>query len=438
MTLVVGLGKTGLACARYLVARGVPVALADSRADPPGLAEVRREFPGVPLSLGGFDARTFARYPRLVVSPGVALVEPAIAAARAAGSEVIGDIELFVRAARAPIVAITGSNGKSTVTTLVAEMLRAAGRRALAGANLGPPALDLLQQAPPDYYVLELSSFQLEALESLRARVAVVLNVSPDHQDRYPGEDEYAAAKARIYRGARHCVFNADDQATCRGLPGDADLTSFTLAEPGPGQFGVRRLDGERWLAEGRQPLMPVADLALAGEHNLANALAALAIVSALGIDCAGLTATLRGFAGLAHRMQPLGERAGVLWVNDSKATNVGATVAALQGAGRPVVLIAGGDGKGADFTPLRAAVSGRARAVVLIGRDAAAIAAALGDAAPVEFAAGMEEAVSRAAGLARPGDMVLLAPACASFDMFRDYRARGEAFALAVQELDA
>ncbi len=439
-TLVVGLGQTGVSCARHLRARGIPVAVTDSRAEPPGLAALRAELPDVALFINGFCADAFAAAERIVLSPGVPLTEPNVQAARARGVPVIGDIELFAQAVAAPVVAITGSNGKSTVTSLVGLMGRLAGLRVAIGGNLGEPALDLLAD-DVELYVLELSSFQLEVIESLRPRVATVLNLSPDHMDRYPDLAAYAAAKERVFRGCEAAVVNLDDAGVCRMRSGDAVRRGFTLGRPQGADFGVCEHQGASWLCRGSEPWMQAAELRIPGRHNLANALAALALGEAAGLPRAAMLAGLRAFEGLPHRSALLAERRAVRWYNDSKGTNPGATVAALEGLASPtgpdrVVLIAGGDGKGADFTPLAAAVERAARAVVLIGRDAPQIAEALAGRVPVYHASDMDEAVRQAATLARPGDCILLSPACASFDMFDNYEHRGEAFAAAVKRL--
>jgi len=441
--VIVGLGKTGFSCARYLAKHGESFVVVDSRESPPGLAELLREFPQAALSLGGFDTASLARAQRLIVSPGVAVAEPAIAAAIRDGADAVGDIELFARAARAPIVAVTGSNGKSTVTTLVGEMIRDAGLQVRVGGNLGPPALDLLvdPQSPtggmkdePDFYVLELSSFQLETTYSLKAAAAAVLNISPDHMDRYRDVSDYAVAKRRIYRGNGVMVINADDPLVCSMIEPGRDTVRFGLSEPAPGDFGVRERQGKLCLAKGSEILLAAAELPIKGLHNIANALAALALGDAVGVPMAGMLATLRRFAGLPHRTQWVASRDGVTWYNDSKGTNVGATLAALQGMPGKVVLIAGGLGKSQDFTPLKAAAAAKARAVVLLGQDAPLIERALAGVVQVERVADMEAAVTQAALLAQAGDTVLLSPACASFDMFKGYDHRGEMFIAAVR----
>jgi UDP-N-acetylmuramoylalanine--D-glutamate ligase len=370
-----------------------------------------------------------------VLSPGLALREPAVAAAAAAGVPVLGDIELFAREARAPVVAITGSNGKSTVTTLLGEMARDQGRDVRVGGNLGTPALDLLGEREPELYVLELSSFQLETTHSLDAYAATVLNVSPDHMDRYDSLGEYAAAKARVFRGSGAMVLNRDDPWVVGMATAGRPVRGFTLRAPAAGDLGVLEVGGQSWLARGREPLLAESALRIRGRHNTANALASLALGQAVGLGDTGMLETLRRFPGLPHRCQWVAAAAGVDWYNDSKGTNVGATVAAVQGL-RPrgrVVLIAGGDGKGADFSPLREGLAGLVRAVVLIGRDGPRIARALDGVLPTGFAADLPAAVAECRRLAQPGDAVLLSPACASFDMFRNYEHRGEAFVDAV-----
>jgi UDP-N-acetylmuramoylalanine--D-glutamate ligase len=434
-TLVVGLGDTGIACARFLAAHGERFAVADSRINPPGIDELVRELPEVACHCGEFDAALLRSAKRLLLSPGVAPQHPAIAAAQQAGVEVLGDIELFARYADAPVVAITGSNGKSTVTTLVGEMAQAAGKVGRVGGNIGIPALALLSAEAPDLYVLELSSFQLEVTSSLNAAAAVVLNISEDHLDRHGSVAHYAAIKQTIYRGDGVMILNRDDaQVMAMAQPGRVTVSFGLDAAPTENDFGLLQRDGISWLGKGNEPLLAVTEMKMPGRHNWSNALAALALGEAVGLAREAMLQVLRDFPGLPHRCQWVAAQHGVNFYEDSKGTNVGATLAALEGMpGEKVVLIAGGQGKGQDFAPLRPAVAARARAVVLIGEDAPLMEQALAGAAPLMLAASMNDAVARARELAQPGDAVLLSPACASFDMFRNYVQRGEAFVAAV-----
>jgi UDP-N-acetylmuramoylalanine--D-glutamate ligase len=435
--LVVGLGLTGLSCARYLVRLGYEVTAVDTRAQPPKLDALRQELPQVSVQTGTLAPALFEVPGLLVVSPGLSVNEPLIAHAVAGGARPIGDIELFAQAARAPVLAITGANGKSTVTALVGEMCRAGGLKTAVGGNIGVPALELLEAETPQVYVLELSSFQLETTWSLDAHAAAVLNLTPDHMDRYGSMDAYASAKARIFRGHGAMVLNADDALVARMATPGRRVLRFTLGAPaGDDDYGVvQRADGE-WLARGTRLLMPAAEVPLAGRHNLANTLAAMALAQTMGVSDNDCRTAVRSFKGLRHRTELVAERDGVRWYDDSKGTNVGATIAALNGMSTPVVLIAGGDGKGQDFSELRTAVVGHARAVVLIGRDAPQIERALGSVVPVRHAPDMRAAVIEAKQLAQNGDVVLLSPACASFDMFRNYEHRGDVFRAAVQEV--
>jgi UDP-N-acetylmuramoylalanine--D-glutamate ligase len=436
--VVVGLGRTGLSVARYLLARGARVAVTDSRAEPPGLRELQALGADVVLRVGGFDASLLQQAELVVVSPGVALSGPFFEAARARGLGIVGDIELFARAAHAPVVGITGTNGKSTVTTLLAQMAAAAGVAMRAGGNLGAPALDLLDYSV-ELYILELSSFQLETTGSLALAAATVLNVSPDHLDRYPDVAAYAAAKARIFARCDVAVINLDDPLVAAMVgPGQRQL-SFSLRADVGADYALRRGEaGDWWLTRRDTPLLALSQMRLRGLHNAANALAALALAEALALPRAACVAALRDFTGLAHRTQWVAEIGGVTYVNDSKGTNVGATLAAVAGLPGPLVVIAGGDGKGQDFTPLRAAFAGKVRATVLIGRDAHALGAALAGGSALYYEPSLAAAVERAAALAQPGDTVLLSPACASLDMFRDYAQRGEQFADAVHRRSA
>lgn len=443
--LVVGAGASGLSCVRHLLAQGCEMRVLDTRQIPPGLAELRQLVPIGDIYLGDWPAAAFAGVDQIVVSPGIGLDSPALVDAAARGLPLLGDIELFARAVTRPVLAVTGSNGKSTVTTLVGQMLTRAGRTVAVGGNLGTPALDLLAGPSPDAYVLELSSFQLERTASLRPAAACVLNLSPDHIDRHGSFAAYAAAKARVLNGAAVAVLSRDDvgvAALAGGLGATQRVVWFGLGAPtGASDFGLLERDGAPWLARGDEALLPAAALRLPGRHNIVNALAALALVDAVGVPLAGALPALQEFAGLPHRTQWVAEHGGVAWYDDSKGTNVGATLAAVAGLaptrpGGRLVLILGGQGKDQDFAPLRGALAAHGRAAVLIGEDAASIADALGDAVPIHRATDMAAAVATAAALAQPGDGVLLSPACASFDMFSGYAARGEAFVRAVRAL--
>jgi UDP-N-acetylmuramoylalanine--D-glutamate ligase len=434
-TLVVGLGKTGLSVARFLSRRGVPVAVVDSRETPPGLEALRSGLPAdVALFLGGFKPEAFERAEQVIVSPGVSVKEPLIAAAAARGVPVIGDVELFAQTITAPVVAITGSNGKSTVTTLVNAMAQSAGREVRMGANIGTPVLDLLGEREPDLYVLELSSFQLETTCSLRPAAAVVLNISADHMDRYADLEAYMNAKQSIYRNAAVQVVNADDPLVARLACPDRPQIRYTMGVPVAGEYGLCEYQGAPWLARGDEPIMPVSGIRMDGRHNVSNTLAALALGEAAGLARDAMIEAINEFRGLPHRMQLVANQGGIRWYNDSKGTNVGATLAAIDSAEGRVVLIAGGDAKGADLAPLAPAMRAKGRGAVLIGRDAPRVREVLQTVVPLEQATDMEEAVELAARLAQPGDCVLLSPACASTDMYRDYQERGELFVKAVR----
>lgn len=437
--IVVGLGKSGMSVVRHLARRGQPFAVADTRANPPELATLQAQYPHVEVRCGELDVEFLSRASELLVSPGLAVNTPALQAAAARGVKLSGDIDLFAREARAPIIAITGSNAKSTVTTLVGEMAQAAGRKVAVGGNLGTPALDLLND-DVELYVLELSSFQLETTAQLNAEVATCLNVSEDHMDRYAGLPAYHQAKHRIFRGARQVVINRDDRLSRPLLGDDVPVWSFGLGKPDFKGFGLVEESGETHLAFQFEALMPARELRMRGAHNQSNALAALALGHAAGLPFEPMLDTLRRFGGLPHRCQWVGEHGGVNYYDDSKATNVGAALAAIGGLGADIagklVLIAGGDGKGADFSALHASVARYCREVILLGRDAGLLANALDGAAPVHRVQSLEQAVQRAALSAQPGDAVLLSPACASLDMFKNFEERGLLFAAAVEAL--
>ena len=437
--IVVGLGKSGMSLVRFLAQQGVRFAVADTRANPPELATLQRDYPEVEVRCGELDVDFLCRASELYVSPGLALATPALREAAARGVKMSGDIDLFTRHAKAPIVAITGSNAKSTVTTLVGEMAAAAGRQVAVGGNIGTPALDLLSDEV-ELYVLELSSFQLETTERLGAEVATCLNISEDHMDRYDGMAQYHLAKHRIFRGARQVVVNRDDALSRPLIADQVPCWTFGLGKPDFKRFGLIEEGGEKYLAFQFETLMPTAELKIRGAHNQSNALAALALGHAVGRPFEAMLQTLRRFAGLPHRCQWVRELHGVGYYDDSKATNVGAALAAIEGLGADIagklVLIAGGDGKGADFSALKAPVAKFCRAVVLLGRDAEQIAEALDDAAPLLRVKTLDEAVQRCAELAQSGDAVLLSPACASLDMFKNFEERGRLFAQAAEGL--
>ena len=421
--LVLGLGDTGLSLARWVEREGGKPRVADSRANPPRAKDFKGE-----LRTGVFTPALLDDVDVVCISPGLSLEDPLIRQALAQNIPVLGDIELFAWYVREPVLAITGTNGKTTVTALTGHLLRSAGVDCEVAGNIAPPVLQafsrrLEQGKAPKAWVLELSSYQLETTWSLRPAAAAMLNLSEDHLDRYATIDEYGAAKARIFAGAAVQVLNRDDpRSMAMAQPGRKVIT-FGLDSQG--DFGVA--NGK--LVHGSREIVPVDELGIRGSHNVANALAACALVSVLGVDP---VPGLKTFKGLPHRLQLVATRRGVEWYDDSKGTNVGATVAALRGLGRKCVLILGGDGKGQDFSPLKQPVREFASHVLLIGRDAPLIAKAVGG----ERCGSLEEAAHRAAQIAKPGEAVLLSPACASFDMFRDYKHRGEVFAQAVRSL--
>lgn len=433
LQVVVGLGKTGLSLVRFLARQGVAVAAVDTREQPPELAQIRAEFPQVQLHCGSLVTPLLAQAQTLYVSPGLALATPQIQREIERGVQISGDVDLFLQHAKAPVIAITGSNAKSTVTTLVGLMAAQAGLKVGVGGNIGTPALELLEQ-PADLYVLELSSFQLETISHLQPKVATCLNISADHLDRYRDLQHYTEVKLEVYAQAEWVVINRDDAAAQpEALTGKT--LSFGMSEPqNDHEFGL--CDG--WLALGSEHLLPVGKLKIPGKHNQANALAALALGTAAGLPMPAMLDALQAFTGLPHRCQWIANKQGVNWYNDSKATNIGATLAAIEGLASDnskLVLIAGGDGKGADFTELTEAVSQHCRALVLLGRDADLIRDALAaTGVPAVKVATLDAAVATAADLAQAGDSVLLAPACASLDMFKNFEQRGELFVAAVE----
>lgn len=445
LTLVIGLGETGLAIARWLARQGARVRVADSRSAPPQLEELRAAVPGAVLFTGPFTAEAFAGVELIAISPGVPVRQALVQEAMARAVPVLSEIELFAWGVRrltpqARLIAITGSNGKTTTTALTGALCRAAGRRTAVAGNIGPAALAALMDAIdrndlPDLWVLELSSFQLETTHNLAADAATVLNVSEDHLDRYDGLDDYTANKLRVFQGHGVMVLNRDDDRSLAAARNDRQVVTFGLDRPPRhGDYGLD--DG--WLVRGSEPLIALSELKLVGSHNAANALAALALCEAVGIDPQAVLPALAAFKGLAHRVEWVAEIDGVGYFDDSKGTNVGATLAALQGLGRPVAIILGGDGKGQDFSPLRPAIDVHARAVALIGRDGPLLGAVLaGCNVPLRTCSEMAEAVRWCAAQARRGDAVLLSPACASLDMYRDYTQRAEAFVDAVRRIE-
>jgi UDP-N-acetylmuramoylalanine--D-glutamate ligase len=445
-TVIVGLGTTGLSVARFLQQQQREFAVMDSRDNPPNAEDLKQGFPNAPYHFGSFNSEWLNQAEQIIVNPGIAIATPEITDAKQAGAEIVGDIELFAREVKntQPIIAITGSNGKTTVTMLLDLMAKKSGFNVGTGGNIGTAALDLLAQENTDLYVLELSSFQLETTTSLQTISAVILNVSEDHLDRYDNNLElYAQAKGVIYNNCQHVVYNRDDAYSTRlakQSTGYKSITSFGLDAPEAGQFGVKSENGINYLAKGNQLLMPVSEVKLPGLHNQANALACLALGEFAGLKMTAMLDVLREYAGMEHRTQWLANIEGVNWYNDSKGTNVGATLAALTGLTGKTVLIAGGQGKGADFSPLSSAIKEHAKAVILMGEDAQKIAAVIDDSISVVFVSSMQAAVKEAYKLAQKESdntmNVLLSPACASFDMFKNYIVRGEMFSDAVNEL--
>ena len=444
--LVLGLGDTGLSMATWLTRHGARVRAADSRATPPHADRLKRQLPQAEIITGGFTPDCFSDIDLIAISPGVPLTEPLLAGALRRGVPVVGDVELFAQALAprsAKVIAITGANGKSTVTAMCGAMCVTAGLKTVVAGNIGLPVLDALSAIEdgaemPDVFVLELSSFQLETTASLNADAATVLNVTQDHMDRYPGMTEYAAAKARIFLGNGVQILNREDAYSLAMAQPGRHIETFALDAPvNESDWGLLNQAAQDWLAQGTSALLAAHELPLPGRHNAANALAALALGQAIGLPLTAMFEALREFKGLPHRVQEVAQVNGITFYDDSKGTNVGATVAALMGMREPAVLIAGGDGKGQDFTPLKAACAKQARAVVLIGRDAARIEAAIsGCGVPLHHAKNMDEAVSVAFRAAQEGDAVLLSPACASFDMFRNYEHRAQVFIAAVQKI--
>lgn len=439
IAVIVGTGVSARAVARFFEQQGVAYLFMDTRVCPPGIDELRQQFPGAAIELGGLDEDCLVHASQIVISPGLSIKTPEVQAAIAAGVPVLGDVALFLAENQAPVIAVTGSNAKSTVVSLLGEMAKKADLNVAVAGNIGTPVLDLLSTKQAyDLVVLELSSFQLETIEKVGAKVATVLNVSEDHMDRYAGLPQYHMAKQRVYFGAENVVINRGDPLTRPPLADGVSSYSFGLTQPDRHAFGLLKSAAGEQLAYEFKALMPVSEIKMVGRHNIENALSALALGYAAGLPLEAMLKTLREFDGLAHRCQWLANKAGVDYYNDSKGTNVGATLAALEGLEKEdskIILIAGGVGKGADFSPLAAALQ-KLRALVLIGEDAEKIAELAGDQVTVAFASSMDDAVSKVQRYAQQGDDVLLSPACASFDMFSGFEARGDAFAQAVEAL--
>jgi len=437
--VILGLGETGLSCARFLFRSKIPFSVVDSRENPPQLSHFKAEFPDIPVYTGGFPKAVLGECRTLLLSPGIAKDNPLLLQSISKNCEIIGDIELLARLTTLAIVGITGSNGKSTVTRLVGEMVKQAGLKVGIGGNLGPPALDLLE-ANPEILVLELSSFQLETTYSLKPFVSTILNISADHLDRHKTLDNYVNAKLRIYNQAKHIVFNREETSLVSRLPPGIPSISFGLSTPQNGEYGIIHAKGESWLAKGNMALLKSTDLKLLGQHNLMNALSALAIGETLNLSKEVMIETLKSFQGLPHRCEWVRTLREVVWVNDSKGTNVGATLAALWGLGRSIagkwILIAGGIGKNADFSPLIEPLSQYCRSVILLGEAKKELHDTFKAHIPCVFVNSMEEAVLEANILAHPEDGVLLSPACSSLDMFRNFEERGEVFKACVQHL--
>lgn len=435
--LVVGLGETGLSVARFLQQQAIKFAVIDSREKPPCNDALFKEFPDTAIFTGDFDRAAFEVATHLLVSPGLSLQEQAIRIALQSGVRLISDIDLFACATDRAIIAITGSNGKSTVTSMLGEMGNSAGVKTAIGGNLGTAALDLLNESV-ELYVLELSSFQLERTCCLNATVATVLNISADHQDRHDDIDDYASIKQRVFSGKSIMVINEDDPIVKKMSADQADRKLFTFSINNKSGFHLENRQGKDWLMNDGQPLMQNSELSLEGLHNTANALAALALGTAVGLNSKIMCEVLRSFKGLKHRMQKVAKVNGVTWINDSKATNIGACVAALQGCQDKVILIAGGDAKGADLSPLIPVIKEKTRCVVLMGKDADLLESKINGCVPSYRAKTIKQAVQIAADMAEKGESVLLSPACASLDQYKNYQERGEQFTVAVMDLAA
>ena len=441
LKVVAGLGISGVSAVNFLHEKGYRVAVTDSRAVPPGHDQIPAD---VQTSFGQFDQDLLLSAEEIIISPGLDPKLPEIQAAIAKGIPVISEIQVLRRATDKPIVAITGSNAKSTVTTLIGLMAENAGKKVAVGGNLGRPALDLTKD-DPELYILELSSFQLETTSNLNAEVAVVLNLSEDHLDRHGDMMGYHTAKHRIFQGVKKVVHNRDVSLTRPLVPDATPMQSFGLNAPDMNQYGVlRETDGTMWLARGRERLLKSSDMYMQGTHNVANALACLALGEAIDLPLDSMLETLKTFKGLEHRCEFVKDVNGVRYYNDSKGTNIGATLAALDGLGAAievqqgkVAIILGGQGKGQDFTALRESLSKFAKVAVLIGEDRPVIEKAIEGTTTLLHAESLAEAVALCQKNTQPNDVVLLSPACASFDMFSGYPQRGHQFVALVNELN-
>ncbi len=435
--LVVGMGATGASMAAWLSAQGRSATFVDSRANPPGLARIRSALPDAPLQCGPIPERVPADIDLLLVSPGLRMDLPLLLDAQQRGLPVLSDIDLFMRVCTGRVLGVTGSNGKSTVTSLLECMLAAAGVRVRAGGNLGTPALDLLSD-DIDVYVLELSSFQLERSADLPLHAAVVLNLSPDHIDHHGSLAGYGKAKQRIYAACHAAIVNRDEPALAAEITSAIPRIGFSLSKPASRDWGIIDSDDGQWIARGNYPVMPVGHLQIAGRHNLANVLAAFALADTLDVALDGLIAGARLFPGLPHRMQVVAHHNGVVWVDDSKATNEGAALASIRSIAGRLILIAGGDVKGGTLDDLAHELAQRDVMLILLGKDREYIRRRLAAIPAAELVASIEDAVRVAAEHAVVGDTVLLAPACSSLDMFSSYAERGERFAAAVRSMSA
>ena len=438
-TTIIGLGQTGLSCVSYLAeTTNHDITVMDTRQHPPYLETMQQQWPEVEVRTG-IDKVTLINSDEVIISPGMDARHPAIEAAKARGACIMGDITLFAAKAQAPIIAITGSNGKSTVTMMLAAIARQAGKTVLVGGNIGTPALSLLAEPVPDYYILELSSFQLETVQQLNAYAAVVLNISPDHMDRYDDVMAYQQAKRRIFNGVKHAIINRDDDIVSQWqITAEGSVQSYTDGKPHSAQWGIIEDKGQRYLALGDDVIMAAKQLALTERHNQMNALAAMAMASVMSLPLDAMITALMRFQGLPHRCQLVVKHNNIGWFNDSKATNVGACIAALSGitTQKNVILLAGGVAKQQDFSPLQAICEQKVKAIIVFGLDGQQLATVMPNCVRQYQAQSMKTAVKQAHGIAQAGDIVLMSPACASFDMFQDYQARGDAFINAVEQV--